>query len=83
MNNVKCSKDIHLTQHFSLAEMCKTSVKTAEGNIPNSKQIENLKRVCQLAISTKKTMMKSLSRRRVPTGYTSQSEKTGTGNAQT
>ena len=35
-----------LSPHFTLAEMCKTSVKTADGNIPSHVHIENLKRVC-------------------------------------
>ena len=33
-----------LTEHFTLAEMCKTSVNLK--NVPNEAQIENLKRVC-------------------------------------
>ena len=36
----------HLTPHFTLAEMCKTSVKTPDGNIPSHVHIENLKRLC-------------------------------------
>ncbi len=36
-----------LTPHFTLAEMCKTSVKTADGNIPSHVHIENLKRLCR------------------------------------
>ena len=36
----------HLTPHFTLAEMCKTSAKTADGNIPSHVHIENLKRLC-------------------------------------
>ena len=35
-----------LSPHFTLGEMCKTSVKTADGNIPSHVHIENLKRVC-------------------------------------
>ena len=31
---------------FSLGEMCKTSAKTADGNIPSHVHIENLKRLC-------------------------------------
>ena len=34
-----------LTEHFTLAEMCKTSVNLK--NVPNEAQIENLKRVCR------------------------------------
>ena len=36
----------HLTPHFTLGELCKTSVKTADGNIPSHVHIENLKRLC-------------------------------------
>ena len=36
----------HLTPHFTLGEMCKTSAKTADGNIPSHVHIENLKRLC-------------------------------------
>ena len=35
-----------LSPHFTLAEMCKTSAKTADGNIPSRVHIENLKRLC-------------------------------------
>ena len=37
---------LRLTPHFTLAEMCKTSAKTADGNIPSHVHIENLKRLC-------------------------------------
>ena len=37
---------LRLTPHFTLGEMCKTSVKTADGNIPSHVHIENLKRLC-------------------------------------
>ena len=46
MNNVKINKQAKLSQHFTLGELCKTSVKTADGNIPSHVQIENMKRVC-------------------------------------
>ncbi|MBE6256022.1 MAG: hypothetical protein E7105_11050 [Prevotella sp.] len=36
--------NMKLTEHFTLAEMCKTSVNLK--NVPNEAQIENLKRVC-------------------------------------
>ena len=36
---------LRLTPHFTLAEMCKTSVNLK--NVPNEAQIENLKRVCR------------------------------------
>jgi uncharacterized protein YcbK (DUF882 family) len=37
----------HLTPHFTLGELCKTSVKTADGNIPSHVHIENLRRLCR------------------------------------
>ena len=46
MNNVEINKQAKLSQHFTLGELCKTSVKTADGNIPSHVQIENMKRVC-------------------------------------
>ena len=38
---------LRLTPHFTLAELCKTSVKTADGNIPSHVHIENLRRLCR------------------------------------
>ena len=35
-----------LSPHFTLAEMCKTSAKTQDGNIPSHVHIENLRRLC-------------------------------------
>ena len=46
MNNVTINQEIRLSEHFKLAELCKTSVKTKDGNIPSHVHIENLKRVC-------------------------------------
>jgi len=46
MANIEMNKQARLSQHFTLGEMCKTSVKTADGNIPSHVHIENLKRVC-------------------------------------
>ena len=46
MKNVEINKNARLSEHFTLAEMCKTSVKTADGNIPSHVHIENLKRLC-------------------------------------
>ncbi len=40
MNNVSTK----LSEHFSLAEMCKTSANL--DNVPNEAQVENLKRLC-------------------------------------
>ena len=38
---------MHLSEHFSLGEVCKTSHKTADGNIPSHVAIENLKNICE------------------------------------
>ena len=46
MTNVEINKQARLSQHFTLGEMCKTSAKTADGNIPSHVHIENLKRLC-------------------------------------
>ena len=46
ISNVEINKDVKLSQHFTLGELCKTSVKTKDGNIPSHVHIENLKRVC-------------------------------------
>ena len=46
MNNIEINKQARLSQHFTLGELCKTSVKTADGNIPSHVHIENLKRLC-------------------------------------
>ena len=43
---VSINKQARLSQHFTLGELCKTSVKTADGNIPSHVHIENLKRLC-------------------------------------
>ena len=45
MNEVTINKQLKLSQHFTLGELCKTSVKTADGNIPSHVHIENLKRL--------------------------------------
>jgi len=36
-----------LSPHFTLGELCKTSAKTQDGNIPSHVHIENLKRLCR------------------------------------
>ena len=36
-----------LSEHFQLGELCKTSHKTADGNIPSHVVIENLRRICE------------------------------------
>ena len=38
------NKQVNLSEHFTLAELTKTSVKI--DNVPNQEQVENLKRVC-------------------------------------
>ena len=39
------SETINLSEHFGLAELCKT--KTGIENVPNEAQVENLKRLCR------------------------------------
>ena len=46
MNNVEINQQARLSEHFTLAELCKTSVKTKDGNIPSHVHIKNMKRVC-------------------------------------
>ena len=38
---------MHLSEHFTLGEVTKTSHKTADGNIPSHVAIENLKNLCE------------------------------------
>ena len=47
MKEVSINKDMKLSEHFKLAELCKTSYITADGNIPSRKAIENLKNICE------------------------------------
>ena len=47
ISNVEINKNVKLSEHFTLAEMTKTSVKTKDGNIPSHVHIENLKRLCR------------------------------------
>ena len=47
MNNVEINKDIRLSENFTLGEVCKTSHKTKDGNIPSRVAIENLKNICE------------------------------------
>jgi uncharacterized protein YcbK (DUF882 family) len=47
MTEVSIDKNARLSEHFTLAELCKTSAKTPDGNIPSHVHIENLKRVCR------------------------------------
>jgi hypothetical protein len=46
MKEVSINSQIRLSQHFTLGEMTKTSVKTKDGNIPSHVHIENLRRLC-------------------------------------
>ena len=46
MNEVSMNKDMKLSYHFRLGELCKTKHVTADGNIPPRVYIENLKRLC-------------------------------------
>ena len=38
---------MHLSEHFTLGEVTKTSHKTEDGNIPSRVAIENLKNICE------------------------------------
>lgn len=44
--NVEINKQARLSEHFTLGEMCKTSARTPDRNIPSHVHIENLKRIC-------------------------------------
>ena len=46
MQEVTINKQARLSEHITLGEMCKTSAKTADGNIPSHVHIENLRRLC-------------------------------------
>lgn len=46
MTEVTINKQIKLSEHFTLGELCKTSVRTPDGNVPSHVHIENLKRLC-------------------------------------
>ena len=47
MEKVSINKSMHLSEHFTLGEVTKTSVKTKDGNIPSHVAIENLKNICE------------------------------------
>ena len=47
MEKVEMNKSMHLSEHFTLGEVTKTSVKTADGNIPSHVAIENLRNICE------------------------------------
>ena len=46
MQEVTINKSAKLSEHFTLGEMCKTSAKTTDKNIPSHVHIENLRRLC-------------------------------------
>ena len=47
MKELSINNDVRLSEHFKLAELCKTSYITADGNIPSHVAIENLKNICE------------------------------------
>ena len=47
MQEVSINKQMKLSQHFTLGELCKTKHDTEDGNIPSRVAIENLKRICE------------------------------------
>ena len=47
MKEVVINNQAKLSEHFTLGELTKTSVKTKDGNIPSLVAIENLKRLCE------------------------------------
>ena len=47
MKEVVINNQAKLSEHFTLGELTKTSVKTKDGNIPSHVAIENLKRLCE------------------------------------
>ena len=46
METIELNKQARLSPHFTLGELCKTSVNSLDGNIPGQEEIENLKRLC-------------------------------------
>ena len=47
MKEVSINKEMKLSPHFTLGELCKTSYHTMDGNIPSHVAIENLKNLCE------------------------------------
>ena len=47
MISTSINKDIKLSEHFTLGELCKTSYHTTDGNIPSRVAIENLRNICE------------------------------------
>ena len=55
MVNVELNKQAKLSEHYTLGELTKTSVKSLDGNIPSHEAIENLKRLCPKEGNRRKT----------------------------
>ena len=47
MKEVEINKEMRLSEHFTLGELCKTSHQTKDGNIPSRVVIENLRNICE------------------------------------
>ena len=47
MKELSINKDMKLSEHFTLGELCKTSYHTSDGNIPSRVAIENLRNICE------------------------------------
>ena len=47
MEHVALNKQLKLSPHFTLGELCKTSVNSLDGNIPSRVNIENLRNICE------------------------------------
>ena len=47
MMTTSINKDMRLSEHFTLGELCKTSYYTTDGNIPDRVAIENLRNICE------------------------------------
>lgn len=47
MEKVEINKEMKLSEHFTLGELTKTSIKTEDQNIPSRVAIENLKNLCE------------------------------------
>ena len=59
MKEVSINKQARLSQHFTLGELCKTSAKTQDGNIPSHVHIENLKRLAAATGSTSQSVLQA------------------------
>ena len=47
MKEVSINKNVRLSEHFTLGEVCKTKYQTRDGNIPSRVAIENLRNICE------------------------------------